>query len=103
MKETITIASKPVFPKDNSSEIFFRLREKAYRIVDNLQSKRKNTIIIKAILFPLLYIAAYVSALLWARIPFVFYGCYFIMGLMVMVIFINLIHDAVHHVLFRNK
>ncbi|HEU5051662.1 MAG TPA: fatty acid desaturase [Hanamia sp.] len=103
MKETITIASKPVFPKDNSSEIFLKLREKAFRLVDDLESKRKNTIIIKSILFPLLYIGAYISAIVWARIPFVFYGCYFIMGLMVMVIFINLIHDAVHHVLFHNK
>lgn len=103
MKKTITIASKPVFPKENNNQIFLKLREKANQIVKDLYAERQKIILFKAILFPLMYVAAYLSAILWAREPIVFYGCYFIMGLMLMIIFINLIHDAVHHVLFSNK
>ena len=103
MKETITIASKPVFPKENNNQIFLRLREKASQIVNDLHAQRQKIILVKAILFPLIYIAAYISAIVWATRPVVFYSCYFIMGVMLMIIFINLIHDAVHHILFRNK
>lgn len=103
MKKTITVAFKPVFSKENNNQIFIGLRETTKEIVQQLQPKRKNVILINAILFPLIYIGTYISATVWAKGPVVFYGCYFIMGLMVMIIFINLIHDAVHHVLFKNK
>jgi len=103
MKKTFTIALKPVFPKENNNEIFFSLREKAKQIIDNPEDKRKKIILFKAFLFPLIYIGAYVTGIVWAKNPVVFYAGYFLMGLMVMIIFINLIHDAVHHVLFKNK
>jgi linoleoyl-CoA desaturase len=103
MKETITTAIKPVFRKENNHDIFLSLREKVNQIVNDLYEERKRIVLLKAILFPLLYIGAYIAAIIWAKSPGVFYGCYFLMGLMVMIIFINLIHDAVHHVLFKNN
>ena len=103
METTTTTTLKPVFPKDNNNQIFLRLKEKTRLIVRELQPERKKTVLFKAILFPLMYIDAYVCAIVWAKDPLVFFGCYFVMGLMVMIIFINLIHDAVHHVLFKNK
>lgn len=103
MKTATTIISKPVFPKENNNQIFLGLKEKANQIVNNLRPQRKKIVLFKAILFPLIYIGAYLSAIVWAKEPLVFYGGYFVMGLMVMIIFINLIHDAVHHVLFKNK
>lgn len=103
METTITIGAKPIFPKDSNNQIFLQLKEKARQIVQQLHPKRQKIIWLKAILFPLLYIGAYVSAMVWSADPIVFYGCYSFMGLMLMVIFINLIHDAVHHVLFTNR
>ncbi len=103
MKTTTTLILKPIFPKEDNNQIFLRLKEKANQIVNDLQPQRKRIVLFKAILFPFIYIGAYLSAIVWAQEPVVFYGCYFVMGLMVMVIFINLIHDAVHHVLFKNK
>jgi len=103
METTVITALKPVFPKDKNNQIFLRLKEKAKKIVRDLQPQRKKIILFKASLFPLIYVLAYISAIVWAKSPLVFYVCYFLMGLMIMIIFINLIHDAVHHVLFKNK
>jgi len=103
METTIVTALKPVFPKDNSKEIFLRLRETTGKIVEKLEPERKRIVLAKAILFPSIYVGAYVAAIMWAHNSLLFYACYFLMGLMVMIIFINLIHDAVHHVLFKNR
>ncbi len=104
METTATIDLKPIFPKDIlNSHIFVKLKEKARGIVQEHRKERQKIVLFKAILFPLLYIGAYVAAIIWAKNPLVFYGCYFFMGLMLMIIFINLIHDAVHHVLFKNR
>lgn len=93
----------PVFLKNSDNEIFFSIRDKALALIKELEPKRKKMMIFKAILFPLIYIGAYVCALIWGHSLPVLYGSYFIMGIMLIVIFINLIHDAVHKVLFKSK
>ncbi len=103
MEKVNTLVSKPKFIKESDNEFFLNLKQKAVQLVNELEDERRETILIKAILFPLLYIGAYVSAIIWGKNSIVFYGCYFFIGLMLMIIFINLIHDAVHHVLFKNK
>ena len=102
METATAIISKPAFPKEDNP-IFHQLKEEARQIVHRLKPERAKTVLVKAIFFPLLYIGAYLAAIFWADYPVLFYGCYFLMGLMVMIIFINLIHDAVHHVLFKNR
>jgi linoleoyl-CoA desaturase len=103
MESATLMRNKPVFLKGTNNEIFLSLREKTNQIVTDLHAKRQPVIIVKAILFPVIYICAYITAMLSVKEAAVFYGSYFIMGLMLMIIFINLIHDAVHHVLFRSK
>jgi linoleoyl-CoA desaturase len=103
MKSGILTENKPVFLKGTNNEIFLSLRERANQIVNELYAKRHPVVILKAILFPLIYICAYITAMLSVKEAAVFYGSYFIMGLMLMIIFINLVHDAVHHVLYKSK
>src|SRR5574338_205177 len=103
MESATLMRNKPVFLKGTNNEIFLSLREKTNQIVTDLHAKRQPVIIVKAILFPVIYICAYITAMLSVKEAAVFYGSYFIMGPMLMIIFINLIHDAVHHVLFRSK
>ena len=59
--------------------------------------------LLKAILFPLLYIAIYFSALTWGKNIYVLSGCYFLLGVLLVIIFLNLIHDAVHGSIFESK
>ena len=88
---------RPVEPE------FQKLRKEVKTLVEELEPRKKSIILIKAILFPLLYITAYVSLLIWGSNPWVFYASYLSMGLLIIMNFLNLIHDAVHGVIFRNS
>jgi len=96
-------AIKPLFPKDESDKLFHRIRERVNRVVSELESRRRKSLIVKAILFPTLYIAAWITAIMRGHDLRVLYGCYFVMGLMLVINFLNLVHDAAHGVLFKSK
>jgi linoleoyl-CoA desaturase len=93
--------SKPAFPASADKEIFRLLREEVKNIIAKLEPKRANEIRLKAILFPLLYLITYASALLWGNNTLLFYACYFILGLLIVMTFLNIIHDAVHGAIFK--
>ncbi len=95
--------SKPSFVKNSDAELFHLLRTEVNATVDKLEEKRRTNIIIKAILFPSLYILSYLAALKWSANSLVYYTCFFMMGFSVVLNFLNLIHEAVHNTLFRNK
>lgn len=95
--------SIPVYKKDSSDEIFNHIKEQARRIVTELEPKRKHILPLKAILFPLLFLGSYLSALAWGKTTWILYTSYFFLGILIMIIFLNLIHDAVHETLFSNK
>jgi len=94
---------KPQFQKDSGDTVFNTIKIRAKQIVKELEPERRGILTIKAILFPLLYIGAYVCAIVWGNYPWVLYCAYMMMGLMLVVVFLNLVHDAVHGTLFRNK
>ncbi|MFL9482101.1 fatty acid desaturase family protein [Chitinophagaceae bacterium LWZ2-11] len=100
MKEKFT---KPAFLKAKGDDLFFRLRQKVTETVLQLEKKRKNRILFKTILFTVLYPAVYLSALRWGNNISILYMCYFLLGTLILLTFINLIHEAVHNTLFSNK
>ncbi|TKK69349.1 fatty acid desaturase [Ilyomonas limi] len=94
--------AKPVFMKVKAEQdLFISLRQQVMEVVAALEAKRWWTIKAKTILFPLLYVAAYAGALLWGSNIGVLYICYFLLGCFLLLNFLNLIHDAVHHTLFK--
>ncbi|GAA4301010.1 fatty acid desaturase family protein [Compostibacter hankyongensis] len=93
---------KPVFVKSPDDTVFLRIKKRVSDKVRELEPRRRATIVFKAILFPLVYIAAYVLALCYGRQSAVLYGAYFLMGIMLVLIFLNQIHDAVHGVLWKS-
>lgn len=95
--------AKLVFPKDDQDELFYRIRGRVNRLVEELEPGYRRHMLLKACLFPPLYFGLYALALASGRNPAVLYGCYAGMGLLLVVNFLNLIHDAVHGVLFRSK
>lgn len=94
---------KPIYPAPAEPFIFRQLRQEAAAIVQHLEPCRRSTILLKTLLFPLLYALLYTAALLWGRYPAVLYGCYFGMGILLVVIFLNIIHDAVHGTIFKSS
>ncbi|MBV9961527.1 MAG: fatty acid desaturase [Parafilimonas sp.] len=94
---------KPSFIKNSDAELFQQLRKEVHTIVGKLEERRRVDITLKAILFPSLYILAYLAALRWCAEGIVYYCCYFMMGFLLVLNFLNLIHEAVHGTLFKNK
>lgn len=94
---------KPVFQKNDDNQLFQKLRTQVNETVRTLEPERRSEIKIKAILFPLFYVSCYLCALVWGENRYVFYTCYALLGLFLVLIFLNLIHDAVHQTLFKSK
>jgi linoleoyl-CoA desaturase len=95
--------TKPAFAKTQGEELFLQLKKEVHETVKTLQPHKQLQITLKAILFPVLYVATYLTAINFGyNIP-LFYTCYFLLGLFLVLNFLNLIHEAVHGTLFRNK
>ncbi len=95
---------KPVFTKPKGQDLFQLLRQEVNKVVRELEPKRRIAIVVKAILFPSLYILAYFAALTWGGTHTgILYACYFLLGILLVLNFLNLIHEAVHNTLFNKK
>jgi linoleoyl-CoA desaturase len=98
-------AIKPRFTRSNpaADAAFQKLRKDVNELVSKLEPARRKSIVFKALLFPLLYIATYTSLLQWGENNFIFFASYFLLGTLLVVIFLNTIHDAVHGTIFNRK
>ena len=94
---------KPVFAKDEIDEVFRRIKQQVIVTVRELTPHRRPQILFKAILFPLLFLAAYTLLLVYGNSTWVLYTSYCLMGIMLVVIFLNLVHEAVHQTLFKKR
>lgn len=103
IQDVHNVAVKPYYPKGDEKDLFLKLRQEVGDVVKKLEKERKPEIRIKTILFPLLYIFAYCAALIWGENVTVLYCSYFSMGILLVLNFLNLIHEAVHHTLFKKR
>lgn len=94
---------KPYYKKENYEQLFRQLRTEANIIVATLGPKRRPGNQIKAILFPILYFASWGAALTWGASSWVLYSCYAMMGVLLVLNYLNIVHDAVHNTIFRSK
>src|SRR6267154_2692589 len=95
--------TKPQFTKSGNESIFQQLRQDVGTLVQQLEPERRGNIIFKTILFPVLYLLTYAALLIWGNYPLVFFSCYFTLGVLLVVIFLNIIHNAVHGTIFKSK
>lgn len=95
--------TKPRFSKSGHEAIFQQLRQEVNHLVEQLEPKRRGSILLKAILFPALYIITYITLLVSGTHNWAFYACYFLLGILLVMIFLNIIHDAVHGTIFNSK
>ena len=93
---------KPKFRKDTEHN-FSDLRNKALELVKERETRIGWQIKLKAVIFPLLYFAVYTLLLLSGQQQAIFYLAYMLLGVLLVLNFLNLIHDAAHEVIFKNK
>ena len=89
--------------KSGHEKIFHQLRQDVHSLVSKLEPKRKRDILLKALLLPILYILIYISIFVWGNNPAVLYASYIGLGILLVIIFLTIIHDAVDGTILRNK
>lgn len=98
-----TNPAKPVYNNTDDNAVYRLLRQEVNEIVKRLEPERRKSILFKAFLFPILYLLIYTIALSFGSDLRIYYGAFFLMGILLVIIFLNIIHDAVHGTIFRRK
>lgn len=93
---------KPKFKKPIEPEFKF-LRKEVAQLIKRLGPQKQGIIKLKAFLFPALYLASFILLLTAGQHPGIFYVSYMLMGVFLLLNFLNLIHDAVHEVIFKKQ
>lgn len=91
---------KPHFELPVESE-FLELQEEVNQLVESLRPEKEKQIWPKMLFFPLLYFGGYAALLIFGSNPSVFYLMYSLLGIFLLLNFLNVIHDAVHQSTFR--
>jgi linoleoyl-CoA desaturase len=95
--------TKPQFQKESPNGFYSNLKIKAKSIIEEQHQKANIISWSKLIVYPSLYALAYILLLVNGESLIWFYSCYSVMGLLVTLIVFNIVHDAVHHGLFKNQ
>ncbi len=95
---------KPSYHKNKEENILFNeLRTRVNQRIKNIPEDRDRLIKIKVFLLPLLYFACYFVALSNGGNPAIYAGAFGLMGITLVLIYLNLIHEAAHNNIFKNK
>ena len=93
---------KPTFTKSTVEDRDFILLKETIKEHLSLEGKNYQNQI-KAFLLPLLYLLFWLAAMHYKSTPSLYYLFYGLMGIFVILIFANLIHEACHLTLFKKK
>lgn len=102
MSMDIVKAKKPYFAKA-AEDPFLLLKAEANEIVARLMPERRKEVLLKAFLFPFAYFFFWILALLYGTNPWLLFGCYFFMGIFIVLNYLNVVHDTVHHTIFKSR
>ena len=80
-----------------------KLKKEVEAILKKLPKSRKSQAHIKAVLLPGIYFLFYAMALILNENTSIFFLCYGGMGITAVLIFLNLVHEAVHGNLFKKS
>lgn len=93
---------KLFFPKDSSAEFYFELKQRIRPLLAGYAKSALQRTWLKLVLFPLLYLSAYILLLTKGQQLGWFYLSYALLGLFLFLTVINIVHDASHHALFKS-
>ena len=95
---------KPSYHKvQEETQLFNVLRNRVNARVEEIGGDRDLSIQIKSVILPLIYFGLYFMAIFNASNPYLYIGGYILMGITLVLIYLNLIHEAAHNNIFKNK
>lgn len=98
------MVKKITFIQNQSDRVHFdAIKERVSEELKHLPKKRKTYTKIRAIFFPLLYVAVYILSTKFYENSLVYFLLYGFMGLITVLVFLNMVHEAVHNNIFKRK
>ncbi|MBF6610477.1 MAG: fatty acid desaturase [Chryseobacterium sp.] len=95
---------KPIYQKNTEETLLFnKLRKRVKDRVASIPENRDVSIQWKVIILPLLYFGLYTAALVNAQYLFMYSVLFASMGILLVLIYLNLIHEAAHNNIFKSK
>lgn len=87
------------------NDIFKKLAFRVQRNINELPNKSKLEYVakVRALFFPFIFVVLFMIAQWQSQSPLFFFSCYALMGLTIVLIFLNLIHDLVHDSVFKDR
>ena len=80
-----------------------RLKKLLNAVVADLPTERKNNKVYMVCALPFLFIFIYATAMYFNENMVLYYSMYALLGVLSVIIFVNIIHDAVHNNTFKSK
>lgn len=95
---------KPVYNKIKDDTILFnQLRKRVNERIEKIPENRDKMVQFKTFLLPTLYFGAYFLAMFHADNVQVYVGSFVFMGIVIVLLYLNLIHEAAHNNIFEKK
>src|SRR5210317_239092 len=95
---------KVTFVPDDQDKLHFNiLKDRVNRELLKLPKNRKMFAKIRAICFPVLYIVLYLLSTKFYSNQIIFFLIYGLMGMTTVLIFLNMVHEAVHDNIFETR
>lgn len=95
---------KPSYLKNSEDiKLFNELRKKVNQRIEAIPENRDIYIKIKAVILPLIYFGLYFFAVFHAEKPGIYILSFVLMGISLVLIYLNLIHEAAHNNIYKNK
>lgn len=93
---------KPNFAKNKEDDLNFVLLKETIKKRVCLDNNNYSNLI-RAFLLPFFYFLFWILAMKFGKNPYLYFFFYGLMGILVTLIFVNLIHEACHYTLFKKK
>lgn len=98
------MAERIYFSKNEVDNLHLKkLKKDVEAILDKLPKGRKSQAHIKTVLLPGIYFVFYATALIHREDTLIYFLCYGAMGITAVLVFLNLVHEAVHGNLFKKS
>ena len=92
------------FPKDSADNIHFRkIKKEVDDFLNGIPHRHMRIVRARSLFFPVLYIILYLCAIYFRNSTGLFFLFYISMGITMLFIFLNMVHDAVHGTIFERK
>jgi len=82
---------------------FNAIKQKVSEELKHLPEKRKTYAKIRAIFFPIIYIVIYFLSTKFYENTLLYFLLYGLMGIITVLVFLNMVHEAVHNNIFKRK